>query len=52
MKTCKDCGCAIYNLGCVNCNEVEYIEEQDWLTEVNAQENARHDNPEPTKAPL
>lgn len=25
MKTCPDCGCAIYEFGCVNCNEEDYI---------------------------
>jgi len=29
-KTCEDCGCRIYNLGCVNCNEIDYIQEQDY----------------------
>lgn len=28
MKTCPDCGSRVYNLGCVNCNEDDYIEEQ------------------------
>lgn len=28
MKTCPDCGCRVYKLGCVNCNEAAYIEEQ------------------------
>lgn len=25
MKTCEDCGCRIYEYGCVNCNEEDYI---------------------------
>jgi hypothetical protein len=29
MKTCENCGCLVYELGCVNCNEVAYIEAQD-----------------------
>lgn len=33
MKTCEDCGCRVYNLGCVNCNEETYIKEQDAMTE-------------------
>jgi hypothetical protein len=33
MKTCLECGCRVYALGCVNCNEVAYIEEQIQLTE-------------------
>lgn len=28
METCPDCGCKVYGLGCVNCNEIAYIEEQ------------------------
>ncbi len=32
MKTCPDCGERVYNLGCVNCNEPAYIEEQEMLT--------------------
>lgn len=28
MKTCPDCGERVYNLGCVNCNEAAYIQEQ------------------------
>lgn len=28
MKTCENCGCRVYNLGCVNCNAAAYIEEQ------------------------
>ena len=31
-KTCPDCGERVYNLGCVNCNEPAYIEEQEQLT--------------------
>jgi hypothetical protein len=33
MKTCPDCGERVYNLGCVNCNEMAYIEEQEMLTD-------------------
>lgn len=25
---CENCGCAVYKLGCVNCEELEYINEQ------------------------
>lgn len=25
---CENCGCKVYRNGCVNCNEIEYIEEQ------------------------
>lgn len=34
MKTCQDCGERVYNLGCTNCNEGAYIEEQEYLTEL------------------
>lgn len=33
MRTCPDCGERVYNLGCVNCNEDAYIEEQIRLTD-------------------
>jgi hypothetical protein len=25
MKTCENCGCRVYALGCVNCNEEAYM---------------------------
>lgn len=28
MKTCENCGCKVYRLGCENCNEESYIYEQ------------------------
>ena len=28
MKHCEDCGCKVFSGRCVNCNEVEYIEDQ------------------------
>ena len=34
MKTCPDCGCRIYEYGCVNCNEADYIEAQSFLNEA------------------
>lgn len=34
MRTCPDCGERIYNLGCVNCNETAYIDEQERLTDL------------------
>lgn len=34
MKTCPDCGSRVYSLGCVNCEEANYIEEQKQLTEL------------------
>ena len=34
FKLCPDCGERVYNLGCTNCNEASYIEEQEMLTEL------------------
>jgi hypothetical protein len=31
MKTCPDCGERVYKLGCVNCNEAAYIEQQNMF---------------------
>ena len=28
-KTCEDCGCRIFEYGCVNCNEKDYIDMAD-----------------------
>ena len=42
MHTCPDCGERVYNLGCVNCNEIAYIEEQERLTALYGD-----DDPEP-----
>ncbi len=36
-KTCPDCGCRIFEYGCVNCNEQDYIDMQkyqDLKTEI------------------
>lgn len=31
METCEECGSRIYNLGCINCNEMDYVNEQaEW----------------------
>lgn len=46
MKTCPDCGSRVYDLGCVNCNELAYIEEQEMLTELQYPEASR---PSPTQ---
>ncbi len=32
MKTCENCGSKVFRLGCVNCDEENYIEEQRQLT--------------------
>jgi hypothetical protein len=29
MRTCENCGSRVYALGCVNCDEVNYIAEQE-----------------------
>ena len=34
MNTCPDCGSRVYKLGCVNCNEAAYIEEQEQFTDA------------------
>ena len=34
MTTCPDCGERVYSLGCTNCNEAAYIEEQEMLTDL------------------
>ena len=34
MKTCPDCGERVFKLGCVNCDEELYIEEQWRLNEL------------------
>lgn len=34
MKTCPNCGERVYSLGCTNCNENAYIEDQVRLTEL------------------
>ncbi len=31
MKTCPDCGCRVYEYGCVNCNEQAYIDAQEQV---------------------
>ena len=36
MKTCEDCGCRIYEYGCINCRENDYIDvEGDNLDLIN-----------------
>lgn len=46
MKTiCPDCGERVYNLGCTNCDEAAYIEEQEYLTEL--QYGATDTEPQP-----
>lgn len=41
MKTCENCGSRVYNLGCVNCDEEAYIEEQECLTDLQNEERER-----------
>lgn len=42
MKTCEDCGCRIYEYGCVNCNEIDYIEAQDAFFEAEIDHDEKH----------
>lgn len=47
-ETCPDCGCRVYNLGCVNCDEPCYIEEQERLDEHYGEEDrqtSKHSEP-------
>lgn len=32
FKSCENCGCRVYSLGCVNCDEVHYIAQQEMNT--------------------
>lgn len=34
MKTCENCGSNVYKLGCIHCDEENYIEEQKYLTDL------------------
>lgn len=34
MKTCPNCGERVYRLGCVNCDEAAYIEQQEMLDQL------------------
>lgn len=49
MKTCENCGCRVYSLGCVNCDEEAYIEEQKWRTnaEIQSTRHERIESPSP-----
>lgn len=38
MKNCENCGSAVYALGCVNCEEQNYIQEQEELTNPSVKE--------------
>lgn len=33
-RTCENCGSRVYSLGCTWCDEEAYIEEQEYLTDV------------------
>ena len=43
MKTCENCGSRVYGLGCVNCDEINYIEEQEMLTDQMIRDQERED---------
>ena len=49
MKTCPDCGCRVYNLGCVNCNEEAYIEEQSVIDEAREHERRSEQPADPRR---
>lgn len=38
---CEDCGSAVYDLGCVNCNEEAYINQQAELDDVEEYNESR-----------
>lgn len=50
MKTCPDCGERVYNLGCVNCNEIAYIEEQERLNDLWGSDDPKPLPPPPADA--
>lgn len=41
MNTCPNCGCRVYQLGCVNCDEMAYIDQQDVLAQIEDDERRR-----------
>lgn len=38
MTYCENCGCKVFSLGCVNCDEENYIAQQVIENEVEANE--------------
>jgi len=40
-KTCENCGSRIFNLGCVSCNEEDYIGEQNMFEIEETERNER-----------
>ena len=49
-KTCPDCGSRIFEHGCVNCNEVDYISMQQEYTPPIIPSPHQHGNATPWKA--
>ncbi len=47
MKTCENCGCRVYALGCVNCDEADYIEAEfaEELADLRAKADERRTEP-------
>lgn len=39
-KTCENCGGRVYKLGCENCDEMNFIAEQEELTDYYNKERA------------
>jgi hypothetical protein len=44
-QTCPDCGCRVYSLGCVNCDEPAYIDEQERLNDIYGSDDPREEPP-------
>ena len=40
-KTCPDCGCRVYEYGCVNCNEQDYTDMEEYENEQIAQRSLK-----------
>lgn len=38
MKTCENCGCRVYALGCTWCDEEPYIQQQIELTALDPED--------------
>lgn len=51
MKTCENCGCRVDSLGCVNCNEMDYIDQQAWF-DMLAEAERKSDFPQPSDPPV
>jgi hypothetical protein len=52
MQTCPNCGCRVYKLGCVNCDEAHFIEEQELLTEQYGKDDPQQEKEEKERNPF